>query len=87
MLKKLFWPALTVDGDNVEKGIEDEIIFKTTKIRNREMLKLMVRSSMLVGEEGGVAQIAAKRYSENQVGDQQHHNRQRMRIYLCSRRS
>jgi len=50
MLRKLYRPGKPVYWSIVEKEIVDEIIFRTTKVRNRLILELMARGGMRVGE-------------------------------------
>jgi integrase/recombinase XerD len=50
MLKKLFRPGKLAPWQIHEKEVIDEIIFRTTKLRNRLMLELMARGGMRVGE-------------------------------------
>jgi integrase/recombinase XerD len=50
MLKKLFRPGKLTQWQIQEKEVIDEIIFRTTKVRNRLMLELMARGGMRVGE-------------------------------------
>lgn len=50
MLRKLFRPKVTVHWNILEKDTVDEIIFRTTKARDRLMLELMARGGMRVGE-------------------------------------
>ena len=50
MLKKLFRCGKPVQWDILEKETVDEIIFRTTKLRNRVMLELMARGGMRIGE-------------------------------------
>ena len=50
MLKKLFRPGKLVHWQVQENEIVDEVIFRTTKVRNRLMLELMARGGMRVGE-------------------------------------
>ncbi len=50
MLRKLFRPKANAHWDIIEKGIVDEIIFRTDNVRNRLMLELMARGGMRVGE-------------------------------------
>lgn len=50
MLKKLFRPGKLARWQIHEKETVDEIIFRTTKVRNRLMLELMARGGMRVGE-------------------------------------
>ena len=50
MLKKLFRAKPSYNWDIIEKETVDEIIFRTSKPRNRLMLKLMARGGMRIGE-------------------------------------
>ena len=50
MLKKLFLPAKAVFWNIIEKETIDEVIFRTTKARNRLLLELMARGGMRVSE-------------------------------------
>ncbi len=50
MLRKLFRPTATVRWDIIEKETVDEIIFRTTNVRNRLILELMARGGMRIGE-------------------------------------
>ncbi len=50
MLKKLFKPGKLGRWQIHEKDTIDEIIFRTTNVRNRLMLELMARGGMRVGE-------------------------------------
>jgi integrase/recombinase XerD len=50
MLRKLFGQKAIVHWDMIEKETVDEIIFRTTKIRNRLILELMARGGMRIGE-------------------------------------
>jgi integrase len=50
MLKKLFRPGKLMHWQVQEKETIDEVIFRTTKVRNRLMLELMARGGMRVGE-------------------------------------
>jgi integrase/recombinase XerD len=50
MLKKLFRAVKLGRWQIHEKEIIDEIIFRTTKVRNRLILELMARGGMRVGE-------------------------------------
>ena len=50
MLRKLFRQKTKVHWDMIEKETVDEIIFRTTKIRNRLILELMARGGMRIGE-------------------------------------
>jgi integrase/recombinase XerD len=50
MLKKLFRCGKPGQWDILEKETVDEIIFRTTKPRNRIMLELMARGGMRIGE-------------------------------------
>jgi len=49
-LRKLYREKLTTRWEVIEKDTIDEIIFRTTKIRNRLMLELMARGGMRIGE-------------------------------------
>jgi integrase len=50
MLRKLFRPKVKTHWDILEKDTVDEIIFRTTKIRDRLILELMARGAMRIGE-------------------------------------
>jgi len=50
MLRKLYRPGKPNHWSIVEKETIDEIIFRTTKLRNRLILELMARGGMRVGE-------------------------------------
>lgn len=50
MLRKLYRPGKPNHWSIVEKEIIDEIIFRTTKVRNRLILELMAKGGMRVGE-------------------------------------
>ncbi|MGM0382845.1 MAG: tyrosine-type recombinase/integrase [Thermodesulfobacteriota bacterium] len=50
MLKKLFRAKRTFHWDIIEKETVDEIIFRTSKPRNRLMLELMARGGMRISE-------------------------------------
>jgi integrase/recombinase XerD len=50
MLRKLFRPKVKTHWDILEKETVDEIIFRTTKIRDRLILELMARGAMRIGE-------------------------------------
>ena len=50
MIRKLYRQKGTSRWEIIEKGIIDEIIFRTTKNRNRLLLELMARGGMRVGE-------------------------------------
>ncbi len=50
MLRKLFRPKVKVQWDILEKDTVDEIIFRTTTLRNRLLLELMARGAMRIGE-------------------------------------
>jgi len=50
MLRKLFRPKVTVRWNIIEKETVDEIIFRTTNVRNRLILELMARGGMRIGE-------------------------------------
>ena len=50
MLRKLFRPTVITSWTILEKDTVDEIIFRTTRIRNRLILELMARGGMRIGE-------------------------------------
>ena len=50
MLRKLFQPTVTISWTILEKETVDEIIFRTTKVRNRLILELMAGGGMRIGE-------------------------------------
>ena len=50
MLSKLFRVKVKTHWDILEKDTVDEIIFRTTKLRNRLLLELMARGAMRIGE-------------------------------------
>ncbi len=50
MLRKLFRPTVITSWNIIEKESVDEIIFRTTKVRNRLILELMARGGMRIGE-------------------------------------
>jgi len=50
MLRKLFRPKSAFHWDMIEKETVDEIIFRTTNIRDRLILELMARGGMRIGE-------------------------------------
>jgi integrase len=50
MMRKMFRSRPIVSWEIIEKDVIDEIIFTTTKLRNRLMLELMARGGMRVGE-------------------------------------
>jgi len=50
MLRKLFRVKVKTQFDILEKETVDEIIFRTSKNRNRLMLELMARGAMRIGE-------------------------------------
>jgi integrase len=50
MLKKLYRPPGPIRWTILEKDAVDEIIFRTTKPRNRLILELMARGGMRIGE-------------------------------------
>ncbi len=45
MLRKICRPGKPIHWEVVEKETIDEIIFRTTKLRNRLMLELMAREA------------------------------------------
>ncbi len=50
MIRKLYRERVVSRWKIIEKETVDEIIFRTTKIRNRLMLELMARGGMRIGE-------------------------------------
>ena len=50
MLRKMFRALKPPLWDFIEKETIDEIIFRTTKVRNRLILELMARGGMRIGE-------------------------------------
>ena len=61
MLRKLFRTKVKTHWDILEKDTVDEIIFRTTKIRDRLILELMARGAMRIGE--------VLKLTPNDVGD------------------
>lgn len=49
-MRKLFRSKVKMQWDIIEKDTVDEIIFRTTKIRDRLLLELMARGAMRIGE-------------------------------------
>jgi integrase/recombinase XerD len=50
LLKKIYKANTPVQWDSFEKETIDEVIFRTTKLRNRLILELMARGGMRIGE-------------------------------------
>jgi integrase/recombinase XerD len=50
MIRKLYRERVPLGWKIIEKETIDEIIFRTTKIRNRLILELMARGGMRIGE-------------------------------------
>ena len=50
MIRKLYRERVVSRWEIIEKETVDEIIFRTTKIRNRLILELMARGGMRIGE-------------------------------------
>ena len=50
MIRKLYRERVPLRWEIIEKETVDEIIFRTTKVRNRLILELMARGSMRIGE-------------------------------------
>ena len=50
MIRKLYRSRVVTRWEILEKETVDEIIFRTTKPRNRLMLELMARGGMRIGE-------------------------------------
>jgi integrase len=63
MLRKIYRPGKPIHWD-VEKETIDEIIFRTTKVRNRLILELMARGGMRIGE---VLQLTPKDVSDHKL--------------------
>ena len=61
MLRKLFRPKVKTHWDILEKDTVDEIIFRTTKIRDRLILELMARGAIRICE--------VLKLTPNDVGD------------------
>ena len=49
MLRKIYRPGKPIHWDVVEEEAIDEVIFRTTEIRNRLILELMARGGMTIG--------------------------------------
>lgn len=64
MLRKLFRPKIKTHFDILERETVDEIIFRTTKPRNRLMFELMARGGMRIGE---VLKIVPNDISERKI--------------------
>ena len=64
MLRKIYRPAKPTHWEVVEKEMVDEIIFRTTKVRNRLILELMARGGMRIGE---VLQLTPKDVSDHKL--------------------
>jgi integrase/recombinase XerD len=50
LLKKLYKANPPIQWESIEKETIDEVIFRTTKLRNRLILELMARGGMRIGE-------------------------------------
>jgi integrase/recombinase XerD len=50
MIRKLYRERITSKWKIIEKETVDEIVFRTTKPRNRLILELMARGGMRIGE-------------------------------------
>ena len=50
MLRKLFRPTVITSWNIIEKETVDEIICRTTNVRNRLILEFMARGGMRIGE-------------------------------------
>jgi len=64
MLRKIYRPGKPIQWEVVEKETVDEIIFRTTKLRNRLILELMARGGMRVGE---VLKLTPKDVSDHKL--------------------
>ena len=74
MLRKLFRPTVIVRWNIIEKETVDEIIFRTTNVRNRLILELMARGGMRIGE---VLKLRSVRHSGSQIDHQRSKERKR----------
>ena len=81
MLKKLFRARPSYRWNIIEKETVDEIIFRTSKPRNRLMLELMARGGMRIGE---VLKLTPSDIYERRLDPQRSQERQRTGIYLHS---
>lgn len=50
MIRKLYRHKVTTKWEIIEKDVIDEIIFRTTRVRDRLILELMARGGMRIGE-------------------------------------
>ncbi len=50
MIRKLYRHKVTTKWEVIEKDVVDEVIFRTTKVRDRLILELMARGAMRIGE-------------------------------------
>ena len=50
MIRKLYLERVPSRWELIEKETVDEIVFRTTKVRNRLTLELMARGGMRIGE-------------------------------------
>jgi integrase len=50
MIRKLYRHKVTTKWEIIEKDVVDEVIFRTTKVRDRLILELMARGGMRIGE-------------------------------------
>jgi integrase/recombinase XerD len=64
MLRKLFRSSTPPYWDFIEKETIDEIIFRTTKTRNRLILELMARGGMRIGK---VLKLTSKDISDRKL--------------------
>jgi integrase/recombinase XerD len=64
MLRKIYRPGKSTHWEVAEKETVDEIIFRTTKVRNRLILELMARGGMRIGE---VLQLTPKDVSDHKL--------------------
>ncbi len=64
MLREIYRPAKPTHWEVVEKEMVAEIIFRTTKVRNRLILELMARGGMRIGE---VLQLTPKDVSDHKL--------------------
>ena len=79
MLKKLFRAKPSYHWDIIEKETVDEIIFRTSKPRNRLILELMARGGMRISE---VLKLTPSDITEMKIDPQRPQERQGAGIHL-----
>jgi len=65
MTRKLYRERVRSRWEIIEKETVDEIIFRTTKVRNRLILELMARGGMRIGE---VLKLRLKDLQDRKLG-------------------